>query len=97
METRLRQHFSHRQAKEPANRRVVITGLGAISAAGIGVPALWSALLEGRSGIKPISSFDVSDMRSKIGGEVRDFDPLKLIEPRLKPKRLSRQARFFVI
>ena len=78
-------------------RRVVITGVGAVSAAGIGVPALWNALLEGRSGIKTITNYDASDMSSTIAGEVSDFDPVKLIEPRLKPKRLSRQAQFGVV
>ena len=77
--------------------RVVVTGLGAVSAVGIGVPTFWQALVEGRSGIKPITSFDVSNMSSTIGGEVRGFDPLKLIEPRLKPKRLSRQTQFGVV
>ena len=54
-------------------RRVVITGLGAVCAAGIGVPALWQALLEGRSGISPITLFDASDLKSRIAGEVKGF------------------------
>lgn len=78
-------------------RRVVITGLGAVSAAGVGVPALWQKLLAGESGISHITRFDVSDMRSRIGGEVKNFDPVKLISARLKPKRLSRQGQFAVV
>ena len=78
-------------------RRVVITGLGAVSAAGIGVPALWQALLEGRSGISHITLFDAGELSSRIAGEVKDFDPIKLIEPRLKPKRLARQAQFGLV
>ena len=65
--------MNHRRWQSPdesqdQRRRVVITGLGAVSAAGIGVPALWEALLEGRSGIKTITSFDTSDMSSTIAG-----------------------------
>ena len=78
-------------------RRVVITGLGAVSAAGVGIPILWQKLLAGQTGISHITRFAVDDMRSRIGGEVKDFDPVKLIEPRLKPKRLSRQAQFGVV
>ena len=81
----------------PTERRVVITGLGAVSAAGIGAPALWQALLAGRSAISEISRFDVSDMKSRIAGEVKDFDPVKLIDARLKPKRLARQGQFAVV
>lgn len=77
--------------------RVVITGLGAVSAAGVGAKELWKALLEGRSGIGPITHFDASDLASRIAGEVRGFDPFKLIDARLKPKRLSRQSQFAVV
>ncbi len=75
----------------------MITGLGAVSAAGIGVSALWDSLLAGRSGIGLITHFDPAGMESRIGGEVKDFHPLKLIEPRLRPKRLSRQAQFATV
>ncbi len=78
-------------------RRVVITGIGAVSAAGVGMSALWQTLLEGRSGIGPITLFDPSGVPSKIAGEVRNFDPVKLIDARLKPKRLARQAQFAVV
>lgn len=56
-------------------RRVVITGVGAVTALGHSAPATWSALLEGRSGIAPISHFDASAYSCRIAGEVRDFDP----------------------
>lgn len=87
----------HRFARMPVERRVVITGLGAVSAAGVGVAELWNSLLEGRSGIGPITHFDASDFKSRIAGEVSNFEPAKLIESRLKPKRLSRQAQFAVV
>ena len=90
-------HWQPAAMRQPQRRRVVITGLGAVSAAGIGVPSLWQALIEGRSCIRTITSFEAGDLASTIGGEVQGFDPLKLIEPRLKPKRLSRQAQFGVV
>jgi 3-oxoacyl-[acyl-carrier-protein] synthase II len=90
-------HWTYRNPTATAPRRVVITGLGAISAAGIGVPALWESLLAGRSGIGPLTNFDASELDGRIAGEVLGFDPIKLIEPRLRPKRLSRQAQFAIV
>jgi 3-oxoacyl-[acyl-carrier-protein] synthase II len=56
-------------------RRVVVTGVGLVTPCGIGTEATWSALLEGRSGIGPITKFDASKFDSRIAGEVRGFDP----------------------
>jgi len=56
-------------------RRVVITGMGVVSPVGIGVDAFWTALTEGRSGIRRISRFDPSPFPSQIAGEVTGFDP----------------------
>jgi len=55
-------------------RRVVITGLGVLSSIGIGKESFWNGLKAGRSGIKPITSFDASTFSSRIAGEIRDFD-----------------------
>jgi 3-oxoacyl-[acyl-carrier-protein] synthase II len=55
-------------------RRVVVTGLGAVSPLGNDVPTTWSALLSGRSGIGPITRFDASGLSCRIAGEVRGFD-----------------------
>ncbi len=88
---------SYRNFRLPKSRRVVVTGLGAISAAGIGYPALWDSLLNCRSGIAPITRFDATGMESRIAGEVKNFDPIRMIELRLKPKRLSRQTQFAVV
>jgi len=71
-------------------RRVAITGLGACSALGTGVDKLWSGLIEGRSGIAPITAFDASNLRSRIAGEVSDFDPSVLLPREL----MKRSARF---
>src|SRR5919204_1363356 len=55
-------------------RRVVVTGLGAVSPVGIGTAAFWQALVAGRSGIGPISKFDPVGLRTSIAAEVRGFD-----------------------
>lgn len=61
-------------------RRVVITGIGAVSPLGIGNAANWDGLVSGRSGISLISRFDASDMPVKIAGEVKDFNPEEFID-----------------
>jgi len=55
--------------------RVVVTGLGVISAVGNDVVSFWDALKNGKSGIGPITSFDASKFDSRIAGEVKGFDP----------------------
>jgi 3-oxoacyl-[acyl-carrier-protein] synthase II len=62
-----------------SRRRVVVTGLGIVSPVGIGVEAAWPAILEGRSGIGPITRFDASEFPSRIAGEVRNFDVTKFL------------------
>lgn len=57
------------------DRRVVITGLGAVTPVGNDVKTFWSGLKAGKSGIAPIQSMDTSDYRCKIAGEVTDFEP----------------------
>jgi 3-oxoacyl-[acyl-carrier-protein] synthase II len=56
--------------------RIVITGLGAVSAIGIGKDAFWQGLMAGRNGISEIESFDTSVYRTHRGGEVKNFEPL---------------------
>jgi len=76
-------------------RRVVVTGLGLITPLGIGVKPSWEALLEGRSGIGVIRTFDSSDLPVHIAGEVKDFDPLLYIEPK-EVKKMDRFIHFGV-
>lgn len=59
-----------------ARRRVVVTGVGLVSPLGVGTAANWQALLEGKSGIGPITRFDAKDYPARIAGEVHGFDPL---------------------
>jgi 3-oxoacyl-[acyl-carrier-protein] synthase II len=61
-------------------RRVVITGVGVVSPLGLDAPSTWSALLAGKSGIGPITKFDVSAYSCRIGGEVRGFVPENYID-----------------
>ena len=60
-------------------RRVVITGIGCVSPAGIGREAYWQSMRAGKSGISRITRFDASDLPVQIAGEVKDFDPDQVI------------------
>jgi len=71
-------------------RRVVITGVGLVSPLGVGTSATWQGLIEGRSGVGPITRFDASEYPSRIAGEVSDFDPLKYVDK----KDLKKSDRF---
>ncbi len=62
-----------------SKRRVVVTGLGIISPVGNTVDAAWSSVLEGRSGIGPITRFDCSEFSTRIAGAIRDFDATEYI------------------
>ena len=57
-------------------KRVVVTGLGVVSPVGTGMEKFWKSLLQGKSGIGPITHFDASQLESRIAGEVTDFNPL---------------------
>ncbi len=71
-------------------RRVVVTGLGLICPVGIGVEQSWRALVEGKSGIGPITLFDASTFPTRIAGEVKGFEPEKYMER----KEIRRNDRF---
>ncbi|MEC4685338.1 MAG: beta-ketoacyl-ACP synthase II [Nitrospirota bacterium] len=76
-------------------RRVVITGLGLITPLGIGVEENWTAMLEGKSGIGTITSFDSSPLPVHIAGEVKDFDPADYIEKK-EIKKMDRFIHFAI-
>jgi 3-oxoacyl-[acyl-carrier-protein] synthase II len=59
-----------------SKRRVVVTGMGIISPVGNDIATAWQNIVEGRSGIGPVTSFDASAYATRIAGEVRDFDPV---------------------
>jgi 3-oxoacyl-[acyl-carrier-protein] synthase II len=74
-------------------RRVVVTGIGPITASGIGVDAFWAGLKATRSPIRPITRFDASPFRSRLAAEVDGFDPLDFLEAK-EASRLDRFAHF---
>ena len=74
---------------ERGERRVVVTGMGAITPVGNDVPTTWASLIAGRSGIDCITSFDPSRLDAKIAGEVRDFQP-ELVMPKKEIRRHDR-------
>lgn len=76
-------------------KRVVITGLGAITPIGNNLNEYWEGLLNGRNGIAPITFFDTSRHACKIAGEVKGFDPHDYVE-RKEAKRMDRFAQFAV-
>jgi 3-oxoacyl-[acyl-carrier-protein] synthase II len=76
-------------------KRVALTGVGAVTPIGTGKEAFWSGLMEGRSGIGLISSFDTAGFDSQIAAEIRDFDPSAYLE-RKEIRRNDRFAHFAV-
>ena len=72
------------------DRRVVVSGLGIICAVGNTSDIAWTNLVAGKSGVRHVTAFDVSDYACKIAAEVRDFDPLSFIEK----KEVKKMARF---
>jgi 3-oxoacyl-[acyl-carrier-protein] synthase II len=62
------------------NKRVVITGIGLVSALGLGTRETWAALLAGQSGVTRVTRFDISGYAAQIAAEIRGFDPLNWIE-----------------
>src|SRR5512145_2702329 len=75
--------------------RIVITGVGAVSPNGIGREAYFSALAAGRSGVRPISFFDASNLTSRVAGEVRDFDCSAWVDPK-NIRHVSRVVPFSI-
>ncbi len=73
--------------------RVVITGLGCVTALAESATELFAALCDGKSGISPIESFDVTEFTVRFGGEVKNFDVTKYIDQR-ESKRMDRFAQF---
>ncbi len=78
-----------------AGRRVVITGVGVLTPIGIGKDRFWNAMMEGRSGVGPIRSFDASRYPTRIAAEILDFDPLDWMD-RKDAKRNDRFVQFAI-
>jgi len=68
--------------KPDYDRRVVVTGLGVISSIGNDAATAWANLVNGVSGLGPITLFDTTPYEAKLGGEVHDFDPTDWMDPK---------------
>ncbi len=78
------------------NRRVVVTGMGTVCPLGNNWRDAWQGMIDGRSGIGPLTQFDVSQFEVRIGGEVRDFRPEEAI-PVKELRRMDRNAQYAVV
>jgi len=76
-------------------KRVVVTGLGAITPIGTGKDNFWNALIAGKNGIGKITRFDPSDLSARIAGEVPDFEPTQFIDKK-ELKRMDRYTQFAI-
>jgi 3-oxoacyl-[acyl-carrier-protein] synthase II len=77
-------------------RRVVVTGLGAVTPIGNTIPAFWESLITGRSGVGPVTAFDPVKLKAKIAAEVKGFDPDALIG-RKEARRMDRFAQMALV
>ena len=77
----------------PSSRRVVVTGLGVVTAVGHDVESFWSSLVAGRGGIHRISLFDPSEFASQMGAEVRNWDAAQQMDPK-EARRNDRYTHF---
>jgi 3-oxoacyl-[acyl-carrier-protein] synthase II len=77
------------------NRRVVITGLGALTPVGNDVPTMWSNLIAGQSGAGPITQFDAANFKTKFACEVKGFDPIAIVGKK-DARRMDRFTQFAV-
>lgn len=77
------------------NRRVVITGMGAITPIGNSVEGFWSGIKEGKTGFGPITYFDTADYRCKLAAEVKDFDPAQYMDKK-SARRMEQFCQFAV-
>src|SRR5439155_309661 len=77
-------------------KRVVVTGLGAVTPVGLDAPSTWAAMLEGQSGVGKITLFDASEYPVQIAGEVKGFDATGRVEPK-ELRRMDRYAQLGVI
>ncbi len=75
--------------------RVVVTGVGCVTPLGNDIASTWRALLDGRSGVGPITLFDASEYKTRIAAEVKDFDPEALLGRR-EARRMDRFTQFAV-
>ncbi len=76
-------------------RRVVVTGMGAITPIGLGVDNFWNGIKEGKVGISTINKFDPTEYKAKVAGQIDDFDAKEYMDPKAA-KRMDRFCQFAV-
>jgi 3-oxoacyl-[acyl-carrier-protein] synthase II len=79
-----------------SRRRVVVTGMGAITPLGNDVASFWRALVAGETGVRTIENFDPSRVTSRVAGEVRGFDPSGVLD-RKEIRRNDRYTQFMLV
>ena len=77
-------------------KRVVVTGIGAITPIGNNAADFWEGLINGKNGIAPITSFDTTDFKATLAAEVKDFDPTNYME-KGEARKLDRYAQFAMV
>ena len=77
------------------SRRVVVTGMGAITPIGLSVEEIWAAVKSGKTGFAPITKFDASEYKCKLAAEVKDFDPKNYMDFKAA-KRMEAFCQFAV-
>jgi 3-oxoacyl-[acyl-carrier-protein] synthase II len=83
-------HLAALRSRRPVEQRVVVTGLGAVTSIGLSVQEFWDSVKAGRSGVRPISGYDVEQYPTHIAGVIPPFDRPEF----LSAKRSRRMARF---
>lgn len=78
-----------------SNRRIVITGLGCVSPVGLSAEESWQAVLQGQSGVAPLTLFDTTQFAVRFGAEVKNFDPLRYAD-RKEARKMDRFTQFGV-
>src|SRR3712207_9105118 len=79
-----------------SGRRVVVTGLGAVTPLGTNVAATWDGFTAGRSGIGPITMWDASDLEVRLGGEGKDFSALGVARPK-EVRQMDRGCQYALV
>lgn len=78
-------------------KRVAITGIGLLTALGVGVEPTWEALLAGRSAVGSLDAYDPSSLRTRIGAEIRDFKPQEFVANRRTLRMMTRGDQFALV
>jgi 3-oxoacyl-[acyl-carrier-protein] synthase II len=89
-------HWPRKEKYQPMTRRVVITGIGAVTPIGIGKDAFWKALIEGVSGVEIVTKIDLSEIATHIAAEVKGFSTEGWLDKK-EARRMDRYAQFAVV